>query len=159
MKKNIFLFLIFFCGHIYSQQLPNLGFKLDSGKLISLNELVDNGPLLINFWALWCSPCLKELPHLNQLHKKYKDKGFKVLAINVDTEKPISQIRSYIKRNSLEMLSSIEPNLRSFKKLNGKAMPYTILINSSNKVIYKHNGYVLGDEIILEKLILNYFSK
>mgnify|MGYP003312549476 CR=1 FL=1 len=44
-------------------------------------------------------------------------KGFKVLAINVDTDRSKSEIRSYIKRNSLEMLISIEPNLNSFKKL------------------------------------------
>ena len=123
----------------------------------NLYQLVKDGPVLINFWALWCSPCLKELPHLNDLHKKYQNKGFKVLAINVDTDRSKSEIRSYIKRNSLEMLISIEPDLNSFKKLNGKAMPYTLIVNSSNNVIYKHNGYVPGDEIILDNKISKEF--
>tara|TARA_B100000945_G_scaffold290800_1_gene264802 strand:- start:882 stop:1208 length:327 start_codon:yes stop_codon:yes gene_type:complete len=108
---------------------------------------------------LWCSPCLKELPYLNELNKKYENQGFKVLAINVDTDRSIQEIRSYIKRNSLNMLISIEPDLRSFKKLNGKAMPYTLIVNSNNNVIYKHNGYIPGDEIILETKILKELSK
>ena len=41
---------------------------------------------LLNFWASWCSPCMRELPSLNRLHALYKDKGLDIITINTDYE-------------------------------------------------------------------------
>ena len=51
------------------------------GKKIKLENYLSNGPVLINFWATWCAPCIKEMPYLDQFEKKYKDKGLVVLAV------------------------------------------------------------------------------
>ena len=45
--------------------------------------------LLIDFWASWCSPCLKEFPDLLRLYDKYKEKGFEVIGISIDTRKDL----------------------------------------------------------------------
>ncbi len=59
-------------------RLPDL-----SGRIVALSDFKDQ-VVLVNFWATWCEPCQEELPDLVALHKKYKDKGFTVLGINMD---------------------------------------------------------------------------
>ena len=54
------------------------------GKLI----LADDNRLVLSFMAAWCGPCIDELPALNKLHKKYKDRGFQIIGISIDLEGP-----------------------------------------------------------------------
>jgi len=54
------------------------------GKLIS----AEDNHLVLSFMAAWCGPCIDELPALNKLHKKYKDRGFQIIGISIDLEGP-----------------------------------------------------------------------
>ena len=54
------------------------------GDEITFKELVNEGPLLVHFWAMWCSPCKKEMYHLDKLLKKYKKYGLNVVCVNTD---------------------------------------------------------------------------
>lgn len=57
------------------------GETLTEEKLVLSNEL--EGKTLINFWGTWCEPCKREMPALETAHTQYKEKGFKVISINV----------------------------------------------------------------------------
>ena len=54
--------------------------------------------VLLNFWATWCAPCLKEFPHVQKLHERYKNQGLKVLAVSVDEGNSVSQVKPMIYR-------------------------------------------------------------
>ena len=54
------------------------------GKLIK----ADDNRLVLSFMAAWCGPCIDELPALNKLHKRYKDRGFQIIGISIDLEGP-----------------------------------------------------------------------
>jgi thiol-disulfide isomerase/thioredoxin len=54
------------------------------GKLIT----ADDNRLVLSFMAAWCGPCIDELPALNKLHKRYKDRGFQIIGISIDLEGP-----------------------------------------------------------------------
>ena len=56
-----------------------------NGKKIQLKKLIAEGPVLIDFWALWCVPCLKALPHYQEMAQKYQEDGLTVLTINEDS--------------------------------------------------------------------------
>jgi thiol-disulfide isomerase/thioredoxin len=56
--------------------------------------------VLIDFWATWCEPCLKEMPFLNELYKEFKDKGFEILAVSLDSNE--KKLKEYIEKNKLE---------------------------------------------------------
>jgi len=56
----------------------------------ALDKLItaDDNRLVLNFMAAWCGPCIDELPALNKLHKRYKDRGFQIIGISIDLEGP-----------------------------------------------------------------------
>ena len=54
------------------------------GKLIT----ADDNRLVLTFMAAWCGPCIDELPALNKLHKRYRDRGFQIIGISIDLEGP-----------------------------------------------------------------------
>ena len=58
-------------------QLQNL-----NGQAVSLANL-RNKPVLVNFWATWCSPCRSEMPYIQEIYEEWSDKGLVVLAINL----------------------------------------------------------------------------
>ena len=95
------------------------------------------------------------MPYLDQFEKKYKDKGFSVLAVSVDNQKSLSQVRSFIKTKKFSFDIFLDPNMQIFKKLNGNLMPTNVLIDKSGKVVWRHYGYLPGDEKKMEEEILN----
>ncbi len=56
----------------------------------TLDKLIgaDDNRLVLSFMAAWCGPCIDELPVLNKLHKRYKDRGFQIIGISIDLEGP-----------------------------------------------------------------------
>ena len=56
----------------------------------ALDKMVtaDDARLVLSFMAAWCGPCIDELPALNKLHNKYKDRGFQIIGISIDLEGP-----------------------------------------------------------------------
>ncbi len=65
-----------------------------NGKKVSLSDFKGK-VVLINFWATWCGPCKAEMPSLNSLYSTFKNEGFVVLAVSIDTsEKPVKSFVS-----------------------------------------------------------------
>ncbi|MCH8012762.1 MAG: TlpA family protein disulfide reductase [Candidatus Marinimicrobia bacterium] len=153
---SVFLILFLISNFLFSQtnQLPNLSIRMMDGKKTTVDNLLQDGPILIDFWALWCAPCLKAMRHLDEFQSKYVDKGFNVLMINLDTERSRSKVRSYIKSRGYQFLVAMDPSQDTYRRLNGNVLPYTLLVDASGKIVYKHSGYVPGDEKSLEKEIL-----
>ena len=72
-----------------ARKKANLNFTVKdiNGKDVRLSEYKGK-VVLVNFWATWCKPCRVEIPTLNTLYRDYKDQGFVVLGISVDSEVP-----------------------------------------------------------------------
>lgn len=99
LKNCISLFLLLF---IFACQKPKeekpvpvsaIALEADTSKLSYLSafkefeELMVNqkgNVVLVNLWATWCKPCVKELPFLEKLHQNYKDKGIKIVTLSID---------------------------------------------------------------------------
>ncbi|MHC4586004.1 MAG: peroxiredoxin family protein, partial [Planctomycetota bacterium] len=54
-----------------------------NGKNVSLADF-QGKVLILDFWATWCPPCVKEIPHFIELYEQYKDKGFEIVGISLD---------------------------------------------------------------------------
>lgn len=147
MIKKLFFIPFLFISFLISQNVsPNLKLTKLNGRTVTLNEYLKKGPVLINFWATWCSPCKKEMVYLDKFERKYKDEGLSILSISVDSQKSLSHVRSYIRANDYIYDVFLDPNRQVFKKLNGNLMPTNVLIDTEGKVLWRHYGYIPGDE-------------
>ena len=147
MIKKLFFIPLLFISFLISQNVSsNLKLTKLNGRTVTLSEYLKKGPVLINFWATWCSPCKKEMVYLDKFERKYKDEGLSILSISVDSQKSLSHVRSYIRANDYIYDVFLDPNRQVFKKLNGNLMPTNVLIDTEGKVLWRHYGYIPGDE-------------
>lgn len=129
--------------------LPDL-----NGNRITLSDTYGKGPVYISFWATWCKPCREELKIVEGLYKKYKDRGFRVLAINTEGPKAMGKIKSFVKSNGWTFEVLIDSDGEIFRrKYKGFALPYTIMTDPQGQVVFSAVGFKPGDETHVEELI------
>lgn len=96
--------------------------------------------VVLNIWATWCTPCLKELPTLDKLEEKYMSEGLVVLPLSVDTL-PYEQLRGFMKKLKLELPHLAQDNSGAFNKaLVGRGLPITYLIDRTGALRYRFEG-------------------
>ena len=152
-KKTLYLlFLICFFYHANSNDKRNLIFHESPQviKNVTLNDLKGNeikikdlqGDLIIlNFWATWCAPCLKEIPELINLKAELK-KHVNEIFISVDSS-PQKVIPDFIKKYSYDELNIfIDQKFSIATKLNAKVVPTTIVLDSDKNELARVEGYI-----------------
>jgi thiol-disulfide isomerase/thioredoxin len=155
-KRFILVATIFTAMYADKQRnimLPDLSVRLLDGKQVRLSALLEEGPLLVSFWATWCAPCKKEMRFLEEFHQKYNENSFRVLAISTDSPKSMSKVKSYIRAKKYTFLVGIDPNQEIAKKMNAPLMPTTLILNKDRKVSWYHQGFIPGDEKEIEAQI------
>jgi len=155
-KRFILVATIFTAMYADKQRnimLPDLSVRLLDGKQVRLSALLEEGPLLVSFWATWCAPCKKEMRFLDEFHQKYNENSFRVLAISTDSPKSMSKVKSYIRAKKYTFLVGIDPNQEIAKKMNALLMPTTLILNKDRKVSWYHQGFIPGDEKDIEAQI------
>tara|TARA_B100000963_G_C22193195_1_gene479758 strand:- start:51 stop:557 length:507 start_codon:yes stop_codon:yes gene_type:complete len=96
---------------------------------------------LINFWATWCPPCIKEIPELLKLERKY-NKDIRVIFISVDLN-PKKALPKFLKKKELGKFEPfIDHKLELTKKLEVKIMPTTLIIDKELNEISRVEGYI-----------------
>lgn len=105
-------------------------------------------PLVVNFWAPWCAPCVQEMPELDQVATASAAQGINVIGIGIDSPSNIAQFATKLKINyPLYVAGMSGTDLgRQFGNSNG-GLPYTVLIGADGKVIKTYLGKLKFDEL------------
>ena len=108
--------------------LPKTSFLTSAGTYRSLKDYKGKG-LIVNFWATWCAPCIREMPQLNRLAALVKTSQIEVLTISEDRN-GAEIAPKYLKKNNFHNLPGLSDiNGLLFKEFNLRGLPSTILIN------------------------------
>lgn len=132
---------------------PEITMLNPAGERVSLSSLKGN-LVLVDFWASWCLPCRKENPNVVKLYNKYKDKGFTVFSVSLDTDKDawLGAIKkdglTWTHVSDLAGWKSIAPVLYNFNSI-----PTTYLIDRQGKIL---NRNLRGDD--LEKAVESFIA-
>ena len=110
------------------QELQSLTFITLDKKEVRLSDYRGK-VLLLNFWAVWCPPCKEEMPIFEKVYQKYRERGFEILAVNVDSSE--SALRDFLKNNSY---SYTIVRLKDDKELNLFGLPTSYLIDRDGTV-------------------------
>jgi len=141
-----------------ASEVANFVLKDLDGKDVSLNDIRAKGPVLIDFWATWCKPCLRELPKVDSLRVKYAAERLQVVAISIDETRSVSKVKSYIKTHDYGFQVLLDPNQRTLRQLQGVNVPYLVIISQSGERVYTHSGYREGDEKKVESVLDELFA-
>lgn len=136
-----------------ADRAPDFTAKDLAGKNFQLKAALEKGPVLLDFWAMWCKPCKKALPHVEAIRKTYADSGLQVLTISLDSPKSQATIQPWLKSQKLGFPVLLDPNSEVRQLFGGKDIPFTVLINRDGSIAWQHLGYKAGDEKILEAAV------
>ena len=105
-------------------------------------------PLLVNFWAPWCGPCVKEMPELSALAGELKAKNVNVVGIGIDTPTNIAEFTGKYKIAYPIYIGGMDATdlSRQLGNPNG-GLPYTVLIGADGKVLKTYLGTLKFDEL------------
>lgn len=151
MRFSLILFIVIaFSSVAEDKAAPNFSGALIQGKgEVSLSDY-QGQPVLLDFWASWCSSCLKSLPLFQTWHERSLD-GVRIVSINVDEYK--SDGIKMVEKLALTFPVIYDPTLSIAAKYNVKALPVTFLIDAKGVVRLRHDGFNAGDGKKLAKLL------
>lgn len=156
----LFAFAMVTQAQTKGQKLPSIEIKDLSGNSVDISKYSENGKLtIISFWATWCVPCKKELNNVAEIYDEWvADYDVELVAISIDDSRNMSKVKTYINGQAWEFEVLLDANSDLKRALNFQTVPFTLLIDQDGNIVYRHTGYVEGDEYILEEE-LEKFSK
>jgi thiol-disulfide isomerase/thioredoxin len=129
------------------EALWSMEFERPEGGTLALKTLAGK-PLLVNFWATWCPPCVDELPMLNAFFRDQAKRGWQVVGLAIDQP---SSVRKFLARLPLDFpvglagLGGTELG-RSLGNLTG-GLPFTVVLSPSGKIVHRKMGQVTSDDL------------
>lgn len=123
---------------------PQIAFRSPDGEETSLAEFAGR-PVVMNLWATWCAPCVKELPTLASLADSRKD--LTVLALSQDMQ-PQDKVAAFLDEKKIALEPFQDPEMAMSSELGANILPTTILYGSDGKEIWRYTGDLdwTGDE-------------
>lgn len=157
--KTILLISTFFLfiGTTFAQkEIPSAVIKDLQGRSVNTLDITNDGkPMVINFWATWCSPCKRELNTIADLYPDWQDEtGVKLVAVSIDDARSQSRVLPYVNGSAWDYEVYIDQNQDFKRALGVNNVPHTFLLDGNGKIVYEHNNYAPGDEVELYEEIL-----
>ncbi len=128
---------------------PALNFRLISdGTSPSFSDFKGDY-LFLDFWATWCPPCIKSVPHLNQLQARFKDRPVRFFSITYETE---GMVEPFLKRHGLEVPVGLDNDFAMFKSYQAWGIPTMFVINPDREIVTVTSPFNITPEVVMEFL-------
>ena len=122
-----------------AKSAPSFTLQDLNGKQVSLSDFKGK-VVILDFWATWCPPCVKEIPHFIALYEQYKDQGFAIVGISVDRE-GINVVKSFARKYQVNY-PILMTDGQVDKAYGGiPSIPTTFVIDSAGNIRQKYVGY------------------
>ncbi len=150
MKLKLVLLFLFFSHLTYSQTVyqsttaPTLRFT-DWINAKNEKNILEGKPIVLEFWASWCGPCVKAFPHFNKLTEKYSDK-ISFIAVNAHESKEI--IENFLIKQKLSSYAALDEDKYLYNALDIQTIPVTIIIDKNGMLRWRGIATDLTEEIL-----------
>jgi thiol-disulfide isomerase/thioredoxin len=90
-------------------------------------------PVLVEFWATWCPPCRKSIPHLNQIYSKYKSQGLEIVGITDEDEPTVKKFQQQV---PMQYNVAINTPKSVYQQFGIEAIPTAFLVDKGGKIVW-----------------------
>jgi thiol-disulfide isomerase/thioredoxin len=134
-------------GNLALARLWTLSLATPSGATLPLQSLRGR-PLVINFWATWCPPCVKEMPELDHFAQTHAAQGWQVLGIAVDQLEPV---KAFLARTGVQfpvVLAGLD-GLQLVRELGNPqgGLPFTVVVAAQGQILQRKLGATTAEEL------------
>ncbi|MFA6150792.1 MAG: TlpA disulfide reductase family protein [Chitinophagaceae bacterium] len=159
MRLLIVAFLCFLSLTPFAQKKPAA--DIYSLEQFQQRVLQENDTLyVVNFWATWCGPCIKEMPHFKVLSKEMKDKPVKFILMSLDAQAELQQLNSFLDKKKIDIETHLfaggDPNvwINQLEPSWEGSIPATFLYQKGRKLSFKESYFSTKND--LESFIINH---
>lgn len=148
---------------LYDKSPPFVIHNTLTGDSLSENDFMGQ-VVILEFWGIYCLPCLQANPILEEIRKKHAQNSIKIIALTNDDSDEIPKLTSYIMKNNFInwIHVSINPEIKrsnnlflkgDFSNYTGLGEPRTVVIDKKGRIVYTHYGYTQQDAEELKSII------
>lgn len=119
--------------------VEDVSFIMADGTAKSIKEYLGRG-MVMNFWATWCAPCVREMPELDAIKAELVHDGIDVIAVSMDRAGHSVIEKFYKDSNILHLEAFHDPKSAAGRKLNVLGLPTTVIINSKGEEVARITG-------------------
>ncbi len=126
---------------------PNFELTTLDGKTIKLSELRGK-PILLDFWATWCGPCRRALPHTQELAQKYAKEAH-ILAVNLRED--AETVRDFMQKGNYSFTVPMDTDGSVARAFGVRGIPHFVVVDARGRIAFEQVGYGPGVEKTLER--------
>jgi len=115
--------------------------RTHDGGEIKLSDALEDGPVILDFWATGCTPCRHAMPIYAELATKYADKGVRFLPVSLDTKKAQSKIAPLFEKQGWKFVSLLDPTQEIASALHVLSLPTMFLVDQDRRIVATHIGF------------------
>ncbi|MEL6187653.1 MAG: TlpA disulfide reductase family protein [Myxococcota bacterium] len=113
--------------------------------------------VLVDVWATWCAPCEQSFPFYTRLVEKYRERGFRVVAVSVDER--VEDVRAWLEGRNLPFTIVHDPEGTVPERIGLRTMPSAILLDRKGEIAGVHAGFRPSDEAEIEAMVLDVLDR
>ena len=136
-------------------KIPSVDIKTMDGKKFNTSEISNDGkPIIIDFWATWCKPCVMELNAISEFYEDWQaETGVKLFAVTIDDSKSVNRVAPFVNGKGWEYEILIDQNSDFKRALNVINVPHVFVVDGTGNIVYQHTTYAEGDEKLLFEIV------
>ena len=118
--------------------MPAVNLSNPDGRTLNLGAL-QGTPVLLNLWATWCAPCVKEMPSFETLYRRFRSQGLTVLAVSLDKDRS-AKVQEFVDKYKLSFPVLLDTEGVAEKLYPSFTIPFTYVIDKQGRVAARIDG-------------------
>ncbi len=140
-------------AHLEHAKAATFRLRALDGERLDLDELRARGPVVLDFWATWCEPCVQALPELEQVRRRWQERGVTVIGVSIDGPRNQARVRPFAARLGLEYAILFDADGSLQRDYQITAVPTTVVVDTAGHVAYTSEGWWPGETKKIERLL------